>query len=224
MDSFLMEYERHKLEINAYIELLGLMELDGAKIIDVDGFSSNINNLSFKVSKASFYLVIYNLIEATVTEGIRSIYNRIEDESLSFFDIEENIRKIWWHSKSESLTSCSKNTLVDNIYSFYCEAHSNNKLDFNEFISGVSGNLDSEGVREVCRRYGIDSIPDGRDLKDVKSNRNWLAHGNKSFSEVGREKTISDLKEIRNRVFEFLDKYVENVNSYLNRSGYKCAI
>lgn len=73
----------------------------------------------------------------------------------------------------------------------------------------------------MCRRYGISSVRDGRDLGNVKQKRNWLAHGNKSFSDIGKDATPSDLYLIRNRVFTFLDEFVENVNTYLYETKYR---
>lgn len=223
MDSFIEEYERRKTEINAYLNLLSAMNQDNAIITDIDQNEHIINPLAYKVCKASSYLIIYNLIEATVTAGVKSIYDKISDERLTFNDVMENLRKVWWQSKKESLSSCAKNQLIDNIYDYYCEAHSNSPLDFSDYISGVSGNLDADAIREVCRRYGISSVRDGRDLGNIKIKRNWLAHGNKSFSDIGKDSTPSDLFTVRDRVFSFLDEFVSNVNSYLSDTKYKQA-
>lgn len=221
MDSFIEEYEKRKLEINAYLDLLAAMNQDNAKIIDLDENEHSIDPLAFKVCKASSYLIIYNLIEATVTAGVKSIYNRIFDERLTFNDVMENLRKVWWQSKKESLSNCATNQLIDNIYNYYCTAHSVDPLDFSDYISGVSGNLDADAIREVCHRYGISSVRDGRDLGNIKTKRNWLAHGNKSFSDIGKDSTPSDLNTVRDRVFSFLDEFVSNVNTYLSETKYR---
>ncbi|WP_404341912.1 MAE_28990/MAE_18760 family HEPN-like nuclease [Vreelandella venusta] len=223
MDSYIQEYEKRKVEINAYLDLLTAMSQENAKIVDFDENEHAIDPLAFKVCKASSYLIIYNLIEATVTAGVKSIYDKISDERLTFNEVMENLRKVWWQSKKESLSNCAKNQLIDNIYDYYCAAHSDDPLDFSDYISGVSGNLDAEVVREVCRRYGISSVRDGRDLGDIKTKRNWLAHGNKSFSDIGKDSTPSDLYSVRDRVFSFLDEFVLNVNTYLRETKYRSA-
>src|SRR5688572_14545894 len=106
MDTFIEEYARRKLEINAYLDLLYVMNQDDAKITSIDRGDHAIDPLAYKVCKASSYLIIYNLIEATVTAGVNSIYNKISDERLTFNDVMENLRKVWWQSKNESLSSC----------------------------------------------------------------------------------------------------------------------
>lgn len=221
MDSFLVEYEKRKVEINSYLDLLAKMGADHSKIVDVDGNEHVVDQIAYKVCKASSYLIIYNLVEATVTAGVRSIYNKISDERLTFSDVMDSLRKVWWHSKKESLINCSRNQLIDNIYNLYCSTHTEGSVDFNDFISGVSGNLDAKSIREVCHRYGIDAVSDGRDLGNIKTNRNWLAHGNKSFSDIGKDCIPSDLYSVRDRVFLFLDEFVLNVNSYISDSRYR---
>lgn len=197
------------------------MDKDGAEITDIDGNTHVIESLSYKVCKASSYLIIYNLVEATVSAGVKSIYDKISDERLKFIDVMEKLRLIWWQSKKESLSNCSKNELINNIYDYYCMTHSSETLDFSNYTSGVSGNLDADAIREVCHRYGILAVSDGRDLGNIKTKRNWLAHGNKSFSDIGKDLTPSDLFLVRDRVFLFLDEFVLNVNSYLGETKYR---
>lgn len=221
MDTFIEEYDKRKNEINSYLELLSSLGKDNSKIVDVDEIEYRVEPMAYKVCKASSYLIIYNLVEATVTAGVISIYDRISDEQLTFSEVMENLRKVWWQSKSESLSSCSRNQLIENVYGYYCNADSSDSLDFNGYISGVSGNLDAETIREVCRRYGIETVGDGRDLGNIKRKRNWLAHGNKSFSDIGMDSTPSDLFEVRDRVYLFLDEFVANVNLYLQGVKYK---
>ncbi|MDE9379973.1 MAE_28990/MAE_18760 family HEPN-like nuclease [Vibrio alginolyticus] len=221
MRAFTDEYDKRKGEIEAYITLLQALSSDGAKVTDIDDNESSISAIQQKVCKASCYLLIYNLVEATVMNGVQSIYNRIKDEGLGFSAIMDLLKKVWWHSKGESLTSTPKGELIETVYNYYCETHSGDALDFKDFVSGVSGNMDADGVRNVCHKYGIRAVADGRHLGNVKQYRNWLAHGNKSFSDIGQDVTVTQLIEIKSNVFSFLDEYVSNVNTYLDNQCYK---
>ena len=221
MESFSAEYIKRKNEIESYLTLLTALDKDGAKITDIDGNEYIVEPVANKVCKASTYLIIYNLVEATVYEGVKSIYNKIADERLGFNEIMDKLRLVWWHSKSTSLVNCSNSTLIDNIYTYFCETHSGSPIDFKNFISGVSGNLDATVIRNVCHKYGIQPVSDGRNLGSIKDNRNDLAHGNKSFSDIGRDQVPSDLIELKDHVFSFLDEFVNNVNIYLAELKYK---
>ncbi|PSV29650.1 MAE_28990/MAE_18760 family HEPN-like nuclease [Photobacterium sp. GB-72] len=221
MEAFTAEYDKRKAEIDSYIQLITILDNDGAQLSDIDGNNFFISAVQSKVCKASFYLLLYNLIEATVMNGITSIYDRIKDERLKFNDIKEDLRKVWWHSKSESIISCPKSEVTETVYSHFVDAINTSEIEFGRFVSGVSGNLSADGVRRVCHKYGIQPVSDGRDLESIKINRNNLAHGNKSFSDIGQDLTTPQLVEIKERVFIFLDQYVVNVNSYLESNSYK---
>lgn len=221
MHAFSAEFASRKQEIESYLALLNALDQDAARIVDFDDNNTQVTVSQKKVCKASCYLLMYNLVEATVMQGIQSIYNRIKDEDLSFSCIMEKLRKVWWHSRGESISSTGRNELIDTIYNYYCDTLSNEQLEFNDFVSGVSGNLDADGVRKVCHRYGITPVGDGRHMANVKQYRNWLAHGNKSFSEIGQDVTVPDLVDVKNNIFAFLDEYVNNVNTYLDDQKYK---
>lgn len=221
MQAFSTEYDQRKNEISSYIEMLKVLENDGAKISDIDGNDLVITVVQQKVCKASCYLLIYNLVEATVMNGITSIYNKIKDENLSFVQVMDKLRRVWWHARAESISATGKNEVIETIYDYYCETLTSSQLDFKNFISGVSGNMSAEGIRSVCHRYGIQVVPNGNELEDVKRYRNWLAHGNKSFSEIGQDTTATELETSVEKIFVFLDIFVININTYLTEEKYK---
>ena len=224
MNHFIEEYEKRKLEIQSYLGLAAFISGDNVTLMNDDGASHNVSSLEATTLKATFYLVLYNLVEATVREGVRSIYHKISDDGLSFLDLNEKLQEIWWQSHHESITATPRDSLIIKVYEVYCLCKTESSPAFQDFIAGVSGNLDAEGVRSVCRKYGIDTIADGRDLKRVKDNRNWLAHGNKSFSDVGKDSTPSELRVAMEKVFDFLDSYVANVTDYLANAKYSIAV
>lgn len=60
----------------------------------------------------------------------------------------------------------------------------------------------------------------GSDLLTVKTNRNDLAHGFKSFEEVGKDATADDLLKIQKRVIFYLREILQNIESYLSNEDY----
>jgi len=51
-------------------------------------------------------------------------------------------------------------------------------------------------------------------------NRNDLAHGNKSFPEVGGETSIDDILKIKEEVIEYLQQILQNIQDYLENQEY----
>jgi hypothetical protein len=62
-----------------------------------------------------------------------------------------------------------------------------------------SGNIDAREIRETAKSYGFSDKTDGmktqngNDLLKIKTNRNDLAHGDKSFSDVGKDASAEEL-------------------------------
>ena len=89
-----------------------------------------------------------------------------------------------------------------------------------------SGNVDGREIKKTAEQYGFShrtngsKTGDGNDLLTVKTNRNDLAHGFKSFSEVGRDKSADELLEIKNKVLRYLRQILENIEQYLSDQEY----
>jgi hypothetical protein len=89
-----------------------------------------------------------------------------------------------------------------------------------------SGNIDARLIKETANQYGFSHQTDpqktgnGSDLLTVKSNRNDLAHGIKSFAEVGKEQTADELIQIKNKVIRYLRQILQNIESYLVKQEY----
>ncbi len=81
-------------------------------------------------------------------------------------------------------------------------------------------------LKKLAEKYGFSykteftKTKNGQNLVVVKSNRNDLAHGLKSFEEVGRDKTIDELLEIKEEVIEYLRQILENIKTYLDNQEY----
>src|SRR5262249_24808444 len=82
-------------------------------------------------------------------------------------------------------------------------------------------NVDGRRIREVADSYGFRRPAKNSDkLLTVKTNRNDLAHGNKSFAEVGRNYDVKELEKIRTEVVTFLEELLANVADYITTRAY----
>ncbi|NES67766.1 MAG: hypothetical protein F6K24_22250, partial [Okeania sp. SIO2D1] len=85
-----------------------------------------------------------------------------------------------------------------------------------------SGNIDAQKIKTTAKKYGFSAktITNGNDLLTVKNNRNDLAHGHKSFAEVGKDKSTDELIEIKNNVVKYLRQIIKNIETYLTNQEY----
>lgn len=88
-----------------------------------------------------------------------------------------------------------------------------------------SGNVDARKIRDTATEYGFSHLTDyaktghGLDLLIIKSNRNDLAHGYKSFAEVGKEETADELLEIKKKTVSYLREILQNIEQYLSKKN-----
>jgi hypothetical protein len=82
--------------------------------------------------------------------------------------------------------------------------------------------LDAQKIEEFAKKYGFEAPKrsNGRDLVNIKNFRNKLAHGEKMFSDIGKEKTVPELININIRVINYLRAFLENINQFINEEKY----
>lgn len=187
------------------------------------------------IFKSNSILLLYNLIESTVSNTNKFILKTISNATLNYSDSILKVKEKWIkyvskHNKNEYLNTAV--TLLDQtqIISFNVENQLND--DEKEF----QGNLDPRNIDILLESYGINKVKsvlltkqNERDaVKNIIQWRNDLAHGKYSFAVFGRdlrykdtnhnEKDVAFLKE---SCFEFMAVFLSNVEQYIENQGYK---
>nr|ELR5046350.1 hypothetical protein [Providencia rettgeri] len=89
-----------------------------------------------------------------------------------------------------------------------------------------SGNIDSKEINEKSKIYGFSTSTEyehtkhGKQLSTVKQHRNDLAHGNFSFSEIGKNVSYQELENTSLEVIAYLDAIAKNIENYIQNDGY----
>lgn len=176
-------------------------------------FTATEQSALFKTLKANGFLLLYNLVESTSKNAIEAIYEEFRAEGVSFDVCRAEVRKIILenlkeHSVDKILPSLSKLS-VDVVVSTF------------QKDTVFAGNVDARYLRKVAKSYGFQHPKKKSDeLLTVKSNRNDLAHGTKSFADVGRDYDLDRLERIMKEVVGFLEELLKNIASYLTSKRY----
>ena len=181
----------------------------------------------FKMLKANVFLMIYNLVESGIHDGILEIYRQIGDNSYTYERVRKEIREIWLRYNYRQIfkeTSTWKSAL-EMAAQLVEEAINRTAIELDKDAIPISGNLDARQIRRICDSHGISHQPHprakgGEKLWAVKTQRNALAHGECSFCECGRDYTFSDLKEIKNQSIIFVRSILRNMMTYANEKQY----
>jgi hypothetical protein len=99
MKKFLIEFHSRVQQIELYFGFVA--EIDKVKtdnqqeaILFPNQTQYVVNHDLQKILKANCYLLLYNLIESSIRNGIVAIYDAIHDEKLGYSEINSDIQKI----------------------------------------------------------------------------------------------------------------------------------
>ena len=201
-------FEERKAEIEVYFNFL--------KNYD----SKKTDEKLFKILKSNLLVMLYNLIESSISNAIEEIHNNINFNAVSFDLLKDNFKSLTIknvkHFKPGDLVSKINNIATDIV------KHTFKKDEL------FSGNVDSRKIKELGVQYGFNSntnfskTKNGYHLVSIKGKRNDLAHGVFSFAEVGKDYSIEDLKEMKDTTICYISEILDNIEYFLINKEY-CA-
>lgn len=216
MNNTRSEYNKRIHEVELYLDTLKLLD-DGRcsiKCVDILG-NETIRDIDTELStilKANGFLLLYNLIEATIRNSIDAVLNSIHSSSISFRVLSDKLQTIWLKQETKGLNLGNNQ---DKIMLMIKTILDNEFLSFKRDCIDISGNIDAQKVREILKQIGGNEISDGRELKIIKDKRNNLAHGEFTFSEIGRDVLINELVEYKNKTKDYLSNVLNEINDYI---------
>lgn len=203
-------FNERKNEINTYFGYLNQYQ------------PQNADDSLFKILKSNLILMLYNLVESSISNAIEEIHNNIHLKSASFNDLKTELKSLIINYiknvNSEEFVKNINNIATDIIkHSFNTEAKK--KL--------FSGNIDGKKIRILSSKYGFDSntgstkVGYGDCLRTIKDKRNDLAHGTYSFTEVGKDYSIQDLTSMKDETINYIESILGNIEQYLLNDKFK---
>jgi len=220
-DFLFSDFKERAKEVRKYLIFLKGLESESINIKLGTPSKEKIKKVDedlIKTLKASAFLLLYNLVEATMRNAIQAIFDEIKNQKISFDQIKPEIKK----TIIKSIKNHNPQTLLDKINSISLDIISATFDENNLF----SGNIDAREVKDTARIYGFSVRTDarktnnGQDLLTIKSNRNNLAHGFYSFNQVGKDVTVEELLKIEKKVVKYLSSILSNIEIYLDNKEY----
>ena len=212
-------FDDRKQEIEFYYSVLLDMEQNNKNIINTID-----NTLFFKIMKSNFLLMLYNIVEATVTTGMSEIYEQLMSDSCTYSSLILELQNIWRDNKVKEVFSSSSElkAYTKRVKKVVDIILDENPLDFNKTMLNINGNLNAQKIKKICDEHCIryQVIDDDMKLEKVRKKRNSLAHGDESFSNCARDLTITDLENIKDTIFNFLNSIIDGMDKYCTEKQY----
>ena len=214
MTNTINEYNKRVQEIEIYFNTLKFLD-KGTCVIQCTDILGNyeeqeIDSELSKILKAHGFLLLYNLIEATIRKSIDAILNSIHSTSMTYQQLSEEFRKLWIKQENKGQT-CSNEKLLSIVNSIL----NAETTRFKEDCVYISGNIDAQEIRNIMKQIGGNEIRDGRNLKKIKDQRNHLAHGEFSFAEIGKDYTVQELIEYKESAKLYLNQVLTEIQDFI---------
>jgi len=213
------DFNERSKEVSKYFIFLKNLEQEAIQLsMKENSKVKTIDSELLKTLKASGFLLLYNLVEATMRNAIEAIFDELRDKRVSYDNIKPKLKKIILKNFKKRNPDDIVRSITDISLDIITVCFDRQDL--------FSGNVDGREIKKTAEKYGFShrtngsKTGNGNDLLTVKTNRNDLAHGFKSFSEVGRDKSADELLEIKNKVLRYLRQILENIEQYLSDQEY----
>ena len=227
MQQLFDEFEERKEEIDCYFKFLRKIT---SQTYALKNTRSNkdicLDSRIQKILKANTFLLLYNLVESTVKNSIRFICQEIVKENIQYNNIVEGLQKQWVkvHTR-QRLQSTNDEKLRDGV-KFIIDKTLNEFIQFEgDYEIKYRDNIDTEVMFAIARDFGFKlnfakSLKGGYRIGEIKDKRNFLAHGNITFSNCGQNLSMEDLTAYKNDTYGVLKKFLSVVKTYLEKKKY----
>lgn len=227
MQQLFDEFKERKEEIDCYYKFLRQVT---SQTYSLKNTRSNkdicLDSRIQKILKANTFLLLYNLIESTVMNSVLYMCQEIVKENIQYSSIVEGLQKQWikvhtrQHLKSpkdEKLRDGVK-YIIDKTLKEFIQFDGDYKIKYND-------NIDTDVMFAIARDFGFKlnfakSLKGGYRLGEIRINRNFLAHGNVTFSNCGQGLSMEDLTAYKNDTYGVLGKFLNVVKTYLEKKKY----
>lgn len=217
-------------EVERFFRLLRDLERPQAQLTFAGAGRSRNKDVDgewIKTLKAAAFLILYNLVEASMRRGIGAVYETIEQEGQKYTTLRQELQDVWVEQQYRRIEarSASLRSYEDKAKALISHVVDQLVLELDHQKLPGAGGLDADRVRGICRSHGIPvrthpRALGGGELLTVMRQRNYLAHGDLSFRECGRQFTIQQLEAIKKQVVVFMRSILQNIDRYISQRAY----
>ncbi|GCA73658.1 hypothetical protein MiTe_00476 [Microcystis aeruginosa NIES-2520] len=222
MQTVLIDFQERVEEINRYFAFLEKLEQETLQlsVLKDDGQRENIplDSQLIKTLKANSFLLLYNLVESSMRNAVTAIFDELKNKKVSYNSVRIEIKKIVIQNFKKRSPDKIHSKIKDISTDIIAAGFKSQEL--------FSGNIDRDEISKTAKNFGFsfdteyNKTKHGESLYMIMNKRNDLAHGNKSFAEIGKDITVEELLKIKEEVTAYLEQILNNINQYITGQDY----
>lgn len=224
------DFRQRVREVRLYIRWLEAIETHDSRIIFGSERATEFDPDFRVILRANSFLILYNLVEATMYDVVEEICNQLNESKSPFTDLKGEVQRSWVAAQLKNLRDAAPDTWSEQVWQIVNTIRFGHsvKLDYLAVMKSAAGSLDARKIRSIVSSLGMrHDIPKcamhGEKLLTVKDRRNNLAHGDKTFVECGRDYQISDIRNIQRQVLVHLWSLLKCASRYLAQNEFRPA-
>lgn len=232
MKTYIAEFQERCNDVSEYLNLLKFIDsvaTNKHKPIRSESYQGTMisylpNRDCQKILRANFYLILYNLVEATLNSVISVVKDTINDERVPLDKLVTRIIHLHISGLYKEVTA--QNRILEISKDLYRKTVNKENVFLENFCFNTSGNVDCNYFQKVVASIGcegrlnIDKKRVADAMERTKDHRNKLAHGNWSFSNAGSMLTLSQIEEDYQCVHTYLNQSLLNLENFLDSKKY----
>lgn len=223
-------------EVVGYLRFLQLaLENDSYIATERVGARQALNKGVTHTLKSNLCLLLYSAMEATLVQLLDEMYEVIGSNCRGADQLNAQlllmVAQNFKGRKTGASESNTKAPLHESLFEAWIADWKAQATAKEKRSDGISGSVDSRAIAKQLRRFGV--IPQtptdtpahlsSPALQRAKYRRNALAHGEKSFTDLGKDLAFEELREDARQVFRVLVSVAQEVNTFLLNRRYLAA-
>lgn len=158
--------------------------------------------------KSSIILLAYNTVEGCYTKLNEEVFSFIAESHIPINKLNIELQNVYYRYYKNIIND------IEGLKKFY-ENREITSITYNQICDKVtlfSGNLDARSIREFSKKQiGINNISTayGKQIVAIKNLRNKLAHGEITFQDAVKDKTLEEIEEISKDCIKFLEVVID---------------
>lgn len=236
MSALINTFQERKAEVETYMEFLSAIEKHAKNGPPrLEGSKHPITVEQQRILYSTVYLQLYNLVEATISLCIKTVTDSATTGGQwKPGDLSDPLRREWVRAIAKTHENLTPEHRLDHALKLCDHLVSDLAIDAFDIDRGGGGNWDDASIESFCKKLGFQlnvepSIYSAikqpvRDQKGalrlIKDLRNELAHGSISFAQCTENVNLSDLKELKQKTFDYLEAVLDCFERYVNGFEY----
>ncbi len=192
---------------------------------------ADMNDLElYSTLKGAVFLLLYNAVEATVKQSFLTLFEQIHIEQLPGLELTDPLLSQWFQQACRKTSSfdCSPKIYFGVSQELAQLLVQRKPLRFDYRKLPELGTLDANRITRMVIDFGIPLVQlkgiherQKEVMRSVREARNLLAHGDKTFSECGRDYTVAEIVGIKDHVFDFLRCLISDLSDFVQAGSFR---